>query len=127
MIHSQTTNFEGLFDSKKDAQKQELSLNRQSTIVSQPIHDLSVSPFTIKYDFNAKNTVKNLSITADQKIALFNITRQIYFMDIKDILRTKEKLKGNKINYLPTRIDFNEQSIVECNPILSNVAATISN
>ena len=48
-------------------------------------------------------------------------------MDIKDILRTKEKLKGNKINYLPTRIDFNEQSIVECNPIQSNIAATISN
>ena len=67
-----------------------------------------------------------MAITCDQKIALFNITKQVYFMDVKDIFKVKNKIKGDKTNVLTSKSDQVETSAVESNPILPNVVATLS-
>ena len=67
-----------------------------------------------------------MAITCDQKVALFNITKQVYFMDVKDIFKVKNKIKGDKTNVLTSKSDQVETSAVESNPILPNVVATLS-
>ena len=60
-------------------------------------HDLCASgPLVVKYDIKGvKSQARGLGITCDQKVALFNISRHLYLMEIKDILscKSKDKLK----------------------------------
>jgi hypothetical protein len=47
----------------------------------------------VKYDIKGvKSQARGLGVTCDQKVALFNISRHLYLMEIKDIL-SKDKLK----------------------------------
>ena len=47
-------------------------------------------------------------MTCDQTVALFNVTKQIFYMKFEDIFKAKERIKGTKINSLASRIDYNE-------------------
>lgn len=86
-------------------------------------------PITVRYDFKTKYQIKGFTINCDNSVALFNLSRNVYFADFKDLI-SKAKEKQEKVkagsNYFQTKQE-NEHLSLEANPINPKMMAALSN
>ena len=87
-------------------------------------------PIVLKCDFKSKNPVRGLALTCDQRYALFNMTKQICYFDVRADMINKaakhDKLKAGT-NFLPSKIDQNQHFSLECSPLNPRIISSISN
>eukprot|EP00347_Sterkiella_histriomuscorum_P014431 403360887 len=86
-------------------------------------HNLDQNPFIMKFDFAP---VKLVSITSDQKIALFGALRKILYMDFDTILRSKEKIKQSRTSQITSKIVNPDPAYIEGNPLRAKIIASLS-
>lgn len=77
----------------------------------------------MKFDFAP---VKLVSITSDQKIALFGALRKIMYMDFDTILRSKEKIKQSRTSQITSKLVNPDPIYIESNPLRAKVVASLS-
>jgi hypothetical protein len=60
-----------------------------------PAYGLTAGPLIIKYDFKNKYPVKGFALTCDQRTMIFNVSRSLITLDVKDIFKQSggEKIK----------------------------------